>query len=224
MKKLFLSSLAVLATASVASAADIKPYAGVNFGYEHAAYNDVVSKGTDGEGSWKDHAGNIMGDGFTTGAVAGVEYRASDLLGLRGEVEYMYSRVNNATLKIKDYDFSEKLPLDMSTNALLVNVYTDFHNATPFTPYLTAGLGWGWSDVKEDTKDEDTLHIKDNGLAWQVGAGVSYSVCDALSLDLGYRFVELADIEKKSSYGDYTEKVSVTPMMHQVRLGARYAF
>lgn len=234
MKKLFLSSLAVLASASVASAADIRPYAGVNFGYEHAAYNDVAYHDTftseDFVYSEKGHVGNVMGDGFTTGAAAGLEYRACDVLGLRGEVEYMYSRINNATLKTTDGDITEKIAFDSNTHALLLNVYTDFHNTTAFTPYLTAGLGWGWSDVREDSNDTEdgSLRIKDNGLAWQVGAGVSYSVTDALNLDLGYRFVKLADIEDKSSEveddGIYYSKMTVTPMMHQVRLGARYAF
>lgn len=286
MKKLFLSSLAVLVSATAASAADIKPYVGANFGYEHAAYNDMVLKESGiyfnenteefEARSGKSHLGNIMGGGMTMGLTGGAEYRVSKWFGLRGEIEYMYSRQNNAHFKFSTeedfneeeliafdeafdeaYDFGEdfdpqnfdwteydaaydvalsqaqtqkhKMAVDINTHALLLNVYADFHNCSAFTPYLTAGLGYAWTDVKEDSNDSDKMHIKDNGLAWQVGAGVSYSATKALNLDLGYRFVKLADIKDKDSGFEedgstWSQKLSITPMMHQVRLGARYAF
>lgn len=243
MKKLFLSSLAVLASASAASAATVNPYIGLHAGYEHATYNDIVFKGSyvagEESGSFKEHMGNIMGDGFTSSVTAGLESHVNCWLDLRAELEYMYSRNNNMTWKHMEDDGKHKTAFDAYTHALLLNGYAGFHNITPFTPYLTAGLGYAWADGRTDTHDEDyKFHIRDKGFAWQVGAGVSYSVTKALSLDLGYRFVKLADASKKMVESDeymdeetgevvtnsMNAKLGIEPMLHQVRLGARYAF
>lgn len=290
MKKLALTSLAIVMSASAASAAAITPYAGVNFGYEHAAHNDLTIKSSgyekyfDGtewvveqEPMETSHMGNFMGGGMTMGLTGGAEYRVNNWLGLRGEIEYMYSRQNNANFKVtfedgfdfekfagqngviidengmwtfpEDFDqdafneaaqkaaeagntpYAHNMAIDINTHTMLLNVYADFHNKTAFTPYITAGIGYAWTDMKRDTKD-DPMHIKDNGLAWQVGAGISYSMTDTLNLDLGYRFIKLATMKGTDTTfeswdnGEYYghDDIEITPMMHQVRLGARYAF
>ncbi len=239
MKKIILSSLTAMVCASAASATTITPYAGINLGYERATFNDLVVKTIwDGE-TEKSHMGNIMGNGFTMGVAGGFAYRATDIIGLRAELEYMYSHNNNM-----DLDYTETYTeedesgdilemtkterhtfFDADTHALMVNLYADFHNSTAFTPYISAGLGYSWTDLQQDTNDEQNLQIKDSGLAWQIGAGVAYSMTDTLSLDLGYRFVKLVTIEDSESYADGDmDKFEITPMMHQVRLGARYTF
>ncbi len=240
MKKIILSSLTAMVCVSAASAATITPYAGVNLGYERATFNDLGVKTIwDGE-SEKSSMGNIMGNGFTMGVAGGFAYRATDIIDLRAELEYMYSHDNNMGFDYtetytEEDEYGEILEMtktdrhttfDADTHALMLNLYADFHNSTAFTPYVSAGLGYAWADLQQDAvNDEMDMHIKDSDLAWQIGAGVAYSMTDALSLDLGYRFVKLATIEDSETYdeGD-TSKFEITPMMHQVRLGARYAF
>jgi len=245
MKKIILSSLAAVLSVSAASAAQITPYASANLGYERATFNDwkssVIWDFDDEIIAEKSSMGNIMGNGFTLGVAGGFEYRATDIIGLRAELEYMYSHENNMGYDHKFTDTEEDengeiiasethdfhTTFDASTHTLMLNLYADFHNSTAFTPYLTAGLGYSWAELKQDATGADTenISIKDSDIAWQIGAGAAYGITEALSLDLGYRFVKLASIKDTATYVDGDqEKFEITPMMHQVRLGARYAF
>lgn len=71
-----------------------------------------------------------------------------------------------------------------------------------FTPYVKAGIGWARTRIEASHHDK---HCADwggdwdqnnwrhnrskNGFAWQVGAGVSFPICDNTLLDVGYNFL-----------------------------------
>ena len=66
------------------------------------------------------------------------------------------------------------------------NVYFDIPTGSVITPYVGAGIGYGWSDDKGD--DE-------SGVTYALMAGVEVNITDNLSADVGYRFRQIIDSE-----------------------------
>lgn len=72
-----------------------------------------------------------------------------------------------------------------------------------FTPYVKGGIGWartklhashhekkGCENYEAESAKHNFNHSKHkSGFAWQVGAGVSFPVCDNTLLDVGYNFL-----------------------------------
>lgn len=95
----------------------------------------------------------------------GVGYRFTD--NLRADVRGDYAGVGN-----DDHYFG----------TLLANLYFDIPTQTIVTPYLGAGLGYGWSDSHGDNQD---------GGAFAAMAGLEVSLTDNLSADIGYRYRQI---------------------------------
>lgn len=93
---------------------------------------------------------------------------------------------------------------EISTTAVLANAYYDFANDTAFTPYIGAGVGYGWVNGSGTALD-------DSGLVLGAAAGVSVDLTNNLAVDVGYRF---RDFEVSGS----------NPMEHQVAAGLRFKF
>ena len=71
------------------------------------------------------------------------------------------------------------------TNLLLGNVYYDFRNQSAFTPYIGAGVGYGW----EWSNSPGISNVQ--GVAVGLAAGVAYDFNRNLALDVGYRFHDI---------------------------------
>jgi opacity protein-like surface antigen len=93
---------------------------------------------------------------------------------------------------------------DMSVTTVLGNLYFDWANASAFTPYVGAGVGYGWTDVSGGGGDDD-------GFAYALQAGVGVDLTENIVLDAGYRF---RDVMISGS----------DPYEHQFLLGARFEF
>lgn len=65
---------------------------------------------------------------------------------------------------------------------VLGNLYFDIPTQTIFTPYIGAGVGYGWSDSHGNNQ---------NGGAFAAMAGVEVSLTDNLSADVGYRYRQI---------------------------------
>lgn len=89
---------------------------------------------------------------------------------------------------------------DVAFTTVLGNVYFDIPTDTILTPYLGAGLGYGWSE--SDGTDQD-------GAAFALMAGAEVSLTDNLSADFGYR---------------YRQILSEDVYDHQALVGLRYGF
>ena len=92
---------------------------------------------------------------------------------------------------------------DMGVTTLTGNLYFDIPTNTMFTPYVGAGLGYGWGSV-DGGSDRD-------GLAMALMAGAGFDMTDNLTLDVGYRFRDVI-----TSGAD--------PREHQLLIGLRYGF
>jgi opacity protein-like surface antigen len=105
-------------------------------------------------------------------------------------------------------DFAGKYKIapgaEISTTTLLGNAYLDFANDTMFTPYVGAGVGYGWVNGSGGAKDKD-------GLALGLAAGVGVDLTTNLTVDVGYRFRDIM-----VSGADTKE--------HQAMVGLRFKF
>jgi opacity protein-like surface antigen len=93
---------------------------------------------------------------------------------------------------------------EISTTSVLGNAYFDFANDSMFTPYVGAGIGWGWVDGSGAATDDD-------GLALGAAAGVAVDITNNLAIDAGYRYRNIAIT------GDNTQE-------HQATVGMRVKF
>ncbi|MFN4143775.1 outer membrane protein [Aestuariivirga sp.] len=89
---------------------------------------------------------------------------------------------------------------DASFSTVLGNVYFDIPTGEMLTPYLGAGLGYGWAEQNDE--DED-------GIAFGLMAGVGVSLTENLTADVGYR---------------YRQILSEDVHDHQALIGLRYSF
>jgi opacity protein-like surface antigen len=119
----------------------------------------------------------------------------------------------------------------ISAWSALANVYADLGDFHGIKPYVGAGAGASYlktSSVESSNKDTSGPNPKGDGkwnFAWALMAGVEYPISDNLSLDLGYRYLNLGDartgyvsddngVSTRMDYKDITA--------HEVRVGLRY--
>lgn len=203
MKKIALTSLLAMFAVSAASAAT-SPYVAAHVGYVAPTFEIYGNH---------DHYGMFSNDNFAydLSIAAGVKHDLGSTFALRGEVEYDY-------ISGIKYNIDGEGDTWARSQTLLFNGYIDMKTATALTPYVGAGIGYQWTNMEEH--DLGNPHA----FAWQVGAGVSYALCDHLSVDLGYRY--LSSTDKASLTGEHGDAFSAKMhnAYHQFRLGAAYAF
>ena len=73
----------------------------------------------------------------------------------------------------------------LSTSTIMGNVYYDWRNSTPLTPYVGVGAGYGWQYAS------GVGAFSSSGIAVGLKAGVSYDISNNLALDVGYRFNDI---------------------------------
>ena len=71
---------------------------------------------------------------------------------------------------------------DQYFDSVLGNVYFDIPTQSIVTPYLGAGIGYGWADDHGDNKD---------GATFAAMAGIEVTLTDNLSADIGYRYRQI---------------------------------
>ncbi|WP_395685680.1 outer membrane protein [Aestuariivirga sp.] len=112
--------------------------------------------------SWLNTNDNTVNSGVIGG---GVGYQFND--NLRTDLRVDYAGLGND---------------DHSLTTALGNLYFDVPTQTVMTPYLGAGLGYGWATKPDDEK---------NGIAFTAMAGVAIHITDNVSADVGYRYRQI---------------------------------
>jgi opacity protein-like surface antigen len=72
----------------------------------------------------------------------------------------------------------------LSTADVMGNVYLDWKNDSPITPYVGVGAGYGWVN-------RTGIGVNDQGVALGATAGVSMDMTSNLALDVGYHFKDI---------------------------------
>jgi opacity protein-like surface antigen len=197
MRKVIFAAAAasVMALAAMPAAAQ-DWYAQVNTGVSTGKAD--ASAGLNDEGV----SGDVdLKPGFLVGAAGGVALGN----GLRLELEGLYDQN-----KLKHTDVK-----NMNATAF-ANVLYDF-NVGGMTPYVGAGVGYSSTSLKQGG---DSIH--DQGTAWQLRAGVTVPVNEVLSVDIGYRYMDLGKFNATVTDGTDTVSLKLDPKVHALTVGARF--
>jgi opacity protein-like surface antigen len=138
--------------------------------------------------SFLDWSGGDDDDAITAGAGIGYQFTEN----LRTDL-----RVDWAG----DYEVAPGADLGLTT--VLGNLYFDIPTSTIVTPYVGAGLGWGWASVSPGNDDD--------GFAWALTAGAAVNLTEQFAIDTAYRLRGVG-VDGPDTYE------------HQVTTGLRFKF
>ncbi len=131
--------------------------------------------------------------------------------------KYSYSHFDSGVMESQD----------INSSSLMINGYYNFINNTDLTPYIMTGVGIAHNQAGKYTmtfgSSEEFLpkHAKNN-FAFQFGGGVGFKVIESISLDLGYKYVNLGKISTKRTEVLAAHKGGLTA--HEVSVGLIYNF
>jgi opacity protein-like surface antigen len=181
------------------------PYVSSHAGVSFLTESDIAGPGG---------AGTIEFDpGFAVGGAGGYNF---GMFRIEGEIGYQRNEMDRASICSTGYGcVSGSISGNMSALSGLGNVYLDFVNSSPFTPYISGGMGIAYVNAEIDEGDE-TASENDTVFAYQVGAGVGFSINPNMIIDLKYRYFATSDID----VGDGNATVA----SHNVYIGFRYTF
>jgi len=150
--------------------------------------------------------------------------------GWRTEGEYSFRQKSEFTSGSTTFPSSYN-HLQLKTERLMVNVYRDYDLGYGISLFGTAGVGvakvnaGGWQGVSSREYADSTQ----NNLAYSLGAGLSYSPLERLSIDVGYRYTDMGKVE--SGYNTFSnvrglkdEQMKARLTASEFTLGARYLF
>lgn len=163
-----------------------------------------------------------------TGASIALGYRLPS--NWRLEAEYTLPRNNEFT------SGSTRFPTSFNhhrirSQRLMVNAYKDFPLSAQFSLYGTAGLGLAHLQSSGWQGNPNRQYISDsqNNLAYSVGFGVTYTPIQKVSIDLGWRYVDMG--KTRSGANNFTnvrglqdEQMRARLTASEISVGLRYSF
>jgi opacity protein-like surface antigen len=146
-------------------------------------------------------------------------------LPIRSEIEYHYrARFDFDTRVLGSAGYENQL----STHALLVNVYGDYQMNDRWALFAGGGIGWAQnvSDVARvpigaGTKTE--LVTRTNNFSWNLALGVIWSFAKNWDAEFRYRFIDLGEVES-GPHSDGTTIRAESYTSHDLILGLTYRF
>jgi opacity protein-like surface antigen len=130
-------------------------------------------------------------DGFIVGGAVGKEFN-----NYRTEIAIDYQQADN--YKYDDVSVSG----DYSLLSVTANGYYIIPVSEKFDIYGMVGLGLGKADITNGTMNEDSVV----GVG-QMGVGVSYSISDTVSTDLGYKYMVTTNTTVNGESFDYSSNI-----------------
>lgn len=157
----------------------------------------------------------------TTGTFgAGAGLKATEWL--RGDLTLDYTPASRVAADCRPCAGGRRAGTDLSTLVVLANAYVDLPELGPVTPYLGAGIGGAVAftdDTRTGRRPGRPRSGSDAVLAWAVGGGAALALGPATSLDLGYRYVGLGDVD---TGGGRPRRATLAGLgLHEIRLGVR---
>ena len=177
------------------------------------------------------------------GLAVGYDFNPVYKMPIRAEIEYAWRGKDEKANNLYDDGLSAiHETIEVESQSFFVNTYFDFHNSTSVTPYIGAGLGFArvaWERHRTEvggplsSGQEFSAELKETNFAWNVGAGMAWTINDHLSLDLGYRYADFGNIKEindtyipdvpfMGSGGLIRVTQDIDLTSHEVLLGLRY--
>jgi opacity protein-like surface antigen len=198
-----IGSSLVAFTFNAAQAADLKPGEGFYISSSFGAVlpHDLGHYGTVYYRPEKSEVGYYIGEamGYDFGAI-----RIEKELSWR-TTKFDYDHLFAETTK-------DRSRVDVSVLSLMANAWYDIDTGTRFTPYIGGGAGVAQVTAIATNTQPDIKGSTDivTGFAYQVGAGVDYSLTENIIVGLGYRY--------------FATKTEVDESFQNVNIGMRYTF
>lgn len=211
-------SAGALADSSRASAGNSGDYLSVLLIGGVSAVNDVTASA--GTLQLRNDADEVGGMGITLG------YNwAKKGLPIRSEIEYHYrARFDFDTRVLNSAGYENQL----STHALIANVYGDYQMNDRWA--LFAGGGVGWAQNVSDVARVPTaggpkteLVTRKNNLTWNLALGVIWSFAQNWDAEFRYRYIDLGEVES-GPHIDGTTIQAESYTSHDLILGLTYRF
>jgi len=134
---------------------------------------------------------------------------------IEGEIAYQKNDLD----RVKAPGVSADATGDTSSLAGLLNGYCDFNNTSPFTPYISGGVGVAKVEINDfNIPGSGMSNVNDDNtvFAYQVGAGVAYTINENLCFDVKYRYFGTSDQEFATTDFEYSS--------NNFYAGLRYTF
>ena len=133
--------------------------------------------------------------GFILGGAVGL-HLDNWLRGLRTELEASYRRNDFDGHWITSGSSTGSVIGQVSTFAVMANVWYDIDIGSKVKPYIGGGAGWGRSHVDAailtssgaTRSGNGTTAFDASGFVWQLGAGVNYEIMPGVDVGVGYRY------------------------------------
>ena len=136
-------------------------------------------------------------------------------LRFEGEVSYGHNEIES----VDGISIPSGYSLGTSLQNFMFNGYYDFNSGSALTPYLTVGAGF--SRIEADINLAPIINgDNDTVFAYQIGAGVGYSISEIMTLDFRYRFLTIADPEFSYPGGTLDAEI----LNHNLTIGVHMAF
>lgn len=144
-----------------------------------------------------------------------------------------------------DTELTEAIPglpakADIDSYSLFLNAYFDVVTldlgGVSLTPYLGGGVGVAindTSDVRFDTAGFTAIELEGDTttqFAWNAAAGLGIGVTESLTLEVGYRYVDLGrfksgvDARQGATTGEFQKGVKGDLTAHEALVALRYSF
>ena len=153
-------------------------------------------------------------DGFAfSGAIGGRIEK-----GIRAEAEFSYLKSDLDKASVSGFG-STPVDGDISSISLLANGYFDFINEGPITPFFSAGIGITSVEVSDITIPSSSYYLEgddDIVFAYQIGAGVGFSLNEQTILDIKYRYFATSDPDFEIASAEFSS--------HNLFIGIRVSF
>lgn len=168
--------------------------------------------------------------GFHIGAAAGyaldLEGDPAEGLGLRPEIEISYRHSGIDSLFDDTFGTFTDVDGRLTNLSGMANLWLDY-KLRELTPYV--GFGVGVSRVKfadVSITNVDIIDDSDVQFAYQLGAGIAYSLNSTIDLTAGYRFFATLEpsFEAANAFAPVETVENVDNYSHSVLLGVRYNF
>ena len=200
MKRVLLATtmLALLAGAGQAQAGGmyVNAFGGVNWLVDSSAARTEAGPARTWTWSTEADTGFVVGGGVGT-------HLDNWSKGLRVELETSYRRNDVAgdwTVTL-GAPASGAIDANISTHAVLANIWYECDMGWKAVPYLGGGGGWGRANLV-GAVDGVSFDVDNNGFVWQLGAGVNHEVSPGVVVGLGYRYFRGPDVTDPFSVGN----------------------
>jgi opacity protein-like surface antigen len=156
--------------------------------------------------------GKTFGDFRLEGELS---YRKNDL----DTISYTSATIDGQTFAVSE---SAGAGGDLASLAFMGNAYYDLNNNSAWTPFVMAGVGMAHHTLNIDSLSGEALNYdeSDTVFAYQIGAGVGYSVTEKDKVTLQYRLLGAAD----ATFDDGAEKTEGDYMNHSIMVGFTHSF